>query len=381
MADGSSTPSTGTCPSGDPASTDRPDAPTEEVPRSVVTDPLVAAVRRDGPTPSDDPRHPFRGRLEFPPGASFRSLCGELGAHLDVVGEALGVTVRQRGQRVLLGGEESGVRLASDVLVQLFGVAAVGHRLTAADVDQACRMLRAEPDVRLVDLFRETIPIGLGKKRIHPRSVRQRAYVRAISDHTLTFGVGPAGTGKTFLAMAMALSALFQDEVQRIILCRPAVEAGEKLGFLPGDLTEKVNPYLRPLLDALNELSGYDRGQRLLTRGVIEIAPIAFMRGRTLSNAFVILDEAQNTTAAQMKMFLTRIGSGSKVVVTGDVTQIDLPRGTTSGLVDALRVLDGVGRIGRVHFTDIDVVRHPLVSAIIRAYDRAPSDPRSGRPR
>jgi phosphate starvation-inducible PhoH-like protein len=231
-------------------------------------------------------------------------------------------------------------------------------------------MLRAEPEVRLIDLFRETIPIGLGKKRIHPRSVRQRSYVRAIGDHTLTFGVGPAGTGKTFLAMAMALSALFQDEVQRIILCRPAVEAGEKLGFLPGDLNEKVNPYLRPLLDALNELSGYDRAQRLLTRGVIEIAPIAFMRGRTLSNAFVILDEAQNTTAAQMKMFLTRIGSGSKVVVTGDVSQIDLPRGTTSGLVDALRVLDGVGRIGRVHFTDIDVVRHPLVSAIIRAYDR-----------
>jgi phosphate starvation-inducible PhoH-like protein len=286
------------------------------------------------------------------------------------VGEALGVEVRQRGERVLVQGSEEATRVAGDVLVQLYSIAELGQTLSSSDVDQACRMLRVEPEVRLVDLFRESIPIGVGKKRIHPRSIRQRAYIKSIERHTLTFGVGPAGTGKTFLAMAMALAALFNDEVQRIILCRPAVEAGEKLGFLPGDLTEKVNPYLRPLLDALHDLSGYDKAQRLLQRGTIEIAPIAFMRGRTLSDAFVILDEAQNTTAAQMKMFLTRIGSGSKVVVTGDVSQIDLPRGTRSGLVDALQVLEDVDRIGRTVFTDIDVVRHPLVSAIIRAYDR-----------
>jgi phosphate starvation-inducible PhoH-like protein len=331
---------------------------------------LASGIIRTPLTPGREPDAPHRASLDFPAGASFRSLCGELGVHFNVVGEALGVDIRQRGERVLMQGPPGAVTVAGDVLIQLYQVAEIGQPLNPTDVDQACRMLRAEPGVRLVELFRETIPIGVGKKRIHPRSVRQRAYIRDISEYTLTFGVGPAGTGKTFLAMAMALAALFNDDVQRIILCRPAVEAGEKLGFLPGDLTEKVNPYLRPLIDALHDLSGYDKAQRLLQRGTIEIAPIAFMRGRTLSDAFVILDEAQNTTAAQMKMFLTRIGSGSKVVVTGDVSQIDLPRGTRSGLVDALRVLDGVQRIGRIHFTDIDVVRHPLVSAIIRAYDR-----------
>ena len=349
---------------------DVPDDPTEEVPRSRSDRGLAAGILRSEVLESGDPRNPARQRLDFPPGASFRALGGELGAHFQVVGEALGVQIRQRGEAVLIHGTPDSVGVAGDVLVQLYQVSELGQRLDTTDVDQACRMLRSEPDVRLVELFRETIPIGVGKRRIHPRSVRQRAYIQEIRAHTLTFGVGPAGTGKTFLAMAMALASLFQDDVQKIILCRPAVEAGEKLGFLPGDLTEKVNPYLRPLLDALHHLSGYDKARRLLERGTIEIAPIAFMRGRTLSDAFVILDEAQNTTAAQMKMFLTRIGSGSRVVVTGDVTQIDLPRGTTSGLVDALRVLDGVRRIGRVHFTDVDVVRHPLVSAIIRAYDR-----------
>ena len=362
-----------TAPSDDPGALEEADSPTEEAPRSLDRHALAAGIVRSPVQATRNPGQPARISVDFPPGAAFRTLCGELGAHFQVVSETLGIEVRQRGARVLVQGSESAVRIAGDVLVQLFQVADLGQALTSTDIDQACRMLRAEPDVRLVQLFRETIPIGVGRKRIHPRSIRQRAYIRDIERHTLTFGVGPAGTGKTFLAMAMALSSLFSDEVQRIILCRPAVEAGEKLGFLPGDLTEKVNPYLRPLLDALNDLSGYDKAQRLLQRGTIEIAPIAFMRGRTLSDAFVILDEAQNTTAAQMKMFLTRIGSGSKVVVTGDITQIDLPRGTRSGLVDALNVLEGVPRIGRVEFTDIDVVRHPLVSAIIRAYDRAGS--------
>jgi len=346
------------------------DSPTEEAPHNLDSRAIALGIVRSPIKSTGNPAQPARISVDFPSGAAFRSLCGELGAHFQVVSETLGVAVRQRGERVLVQGLEAGVSIAAEVLIQLFQVAELGQTLSSTDVDQACRMLRAEPDVRLDQLFRESIPIGVGRKRIHPRSIRQRAYIRDIEKHTLTFGVGPAGTGKTFLAMAMALSSLFSDEVQRIILCRPAVEAGEKLGFLPGDLTEKVNPYLRPLLDALNDLSGYDKAQRLMQRGTIEIAPIAFMRGRTLSDAFVILDEAQNTTAAQMKMFLTRIGSGSKVVVTGDVTQIDLPRGTRSGLVDALRVLEGVPRIGRVQFTDIDVVRHPLVSTIIRAYDR-----------
>jgi phosphate starvation-inducible PhoH-like protein len=357
-------------PQSAPGSLEEADSPTEEAPRPLDRRALAAGIVRSPVADSGNPGQPARIGVDFPPGASFRTLCGELGVHFEVVSDALGVAIRQRGERVLVQGSAEGVQVAADVLVQLFQVADLGQLLTSSDVDQACRMLRAEPDVRLDLLFRESIPIGVGRKRIHPRSIRQRAYISEINSHTLTFGVGPAGTGKTFLAMAMALASLFSEEVQRIILCRPAVEAGEKLGFLPGDLTEKVNPYLRPLLDALHDLSGYDKAQRLLQRGTIEVAPIAFMRGRTLSDAFVILDEAQNTTAAQMKMFLTRIGRGSKVVVTGDVTQIDLPRGTRSGLVDALRVLEGVPRIGRVHFTDIDVVRHPLVSAIIRAYDR-----------
>ncbi len=360
-------PTSDTTNSDDFGSLEHSDSPTEEVPHDLDRQALAAGIVR---RPMSTGTGAARSSLDFPPGASFRALGGELGGHFHVVSEALRVQVRQRGERVLIQGVAADVQTAGDVLVQLYQVAELGHPLSTTDIDQACRMLEAEPDVRLVELFRETIPIGVGKKRIHPRSVRQRKYVREIGKHTLTFGVGPAGTGKTFLAMAMALSNLFNDNVQRIILCRPAVEAGEKLGFLPGDLTEKVNPYLRPLLDALHDLSGYDKAQRLLQRGTIEIAPIAFMRGRTLSDAFVILDEAQNTTAAQMKMFLTRIGSGSKVVVTGDISQIDLPRGTKSGLVDALRVLEGVPRIGRVEFTDIDVVRHPLVSAIIRAYDR-----------
>lgn len=338
--------------------------------RSAAASGLAASIVRGQPVLTGNPDVPFRLDVAFPPGASFRELCGELGGNLDAVGDALSVSVHQRGEQVLIGGGAGEVVTAADVLTQLYELAAAGHTLNPADADQACRLLHEDPDVRLLDLYRASVPIGIGKKRIHPRSARQRLYLQGMRRHTLTFGVGPAGTGKTFLAMAMALSALSHDEVQRIILCRPAVEAGEKLGFLPGDLAEKVNPYLRPLLDALQDLAGYDRSQRLLGNAVVEIAPLAFMRGRTLSDAFVILDEAQNTTPAQMKMFLTRIGTGSRVVVTGDVSQVDLPRGTTSGLVDALRVLEGVPRIATVTFTDVDVVRHPLVSAIIRAYDR-----------
>jgi phosphate starvation-inducible PhoH-like protein len=232
-------------------------------------------------------------------------------------------------------------------------------------------MLMRESGVSLVELSKQTIYVGHKKKRVYPRSLRQKEYFDAIKKNDLVFGVGPAGTGKTYLAMAMALSALKNEEVKRIILCRPAVEAGEKLGFLPGDLIEKVNPYLRPLYDALFDLFGAEKGERLIERQIVEVAPLAFMRGRTLSDAFVILDEAQNTTPEQMKMFLTRIGVGSKAVVTGDPTQVDLPRSHTSGLRQALRILEGIQEISIVQLTDADVVRHPLVSAIIRAYAKA----------
>ena len=229
----------------------------------------------------------------------------------------------------------------------------------------------AEPHTDLIGLFSDTIHIGVGKQRIHPRSLTQRMYVNAIRGNDLVFGVGPAGTGKTYLAMAMALGSLFRNEVKRIIISRPAVEAGEKLGFLPGDMVEKVDPYLRPMYDALYDLVDGERANRLLDKGIIEVAPIAFMRGRTLADAFVILDEAQNTTAEQMKMFLTRLGMSSRAVVTGDPSQIDLPRGARSGLVNAINVLEGVKGIEMTRFSAVDVVRHPLVARIIEAYAEA----------
>jgi phosphate starvation-inducible PhoH-like protein len=214
---------------------------------------------------------------------------------------------------------------------------------------------------------------------IAPKGVAQKRYLEVIRDHDVVFGIGPAGTGKTYLAMAMAVSALMQRKVKRIILTRPAVEAGEKLGFLPGDLAEKVNPYLRPLYDAMHDMMDLDKAQALIQRGSIEVAPLAFMRGRTLNDSFVILDEAQNTTAEQMKMFLTRLGYESKAVITGDVTQVDLPEGRKSGLSDAIHLLSGVEGIAFVNFTDVDVVRHPLVAKIVRAYDARDSSLRRGR--
>ena len=318
----------------------------------------------------------MRTSIVFEDAAALRELAGELGQHLKIASKALGVRITQRGGQVDIRGQDRSVDLAAGVMGQLYEVARTGYHLHPVDVDQACRMVAAQPEVRLVELYRDTISVGTGKTRVHPRSPMQRAYLHGIRDKDLVFGIGPAGTGKTFLAMAMALASLFRNEVSRIVLCRPAVEAGEKLGFLPGDLTEKVNPYLRPLYDALHDLAGQDRSNRLITKGIVEVAPLAFMRGRTLSDAFVILDEAQNTTAAQMKMFLTRIGRGSRVVVTGDISQIDLPRGVRSGLIEALRILQNLEEISIIEFSDVDVVRHPLVSAIIRAYARAES-PRS----
>jgi phosphate starvation-inducible PhoH-like protein len=320
---------------------------------------------------SGDDAAPYRLTLTFEHAAALRELVGEVGRHLKIASRQLGVRLGQRGDEVYVSGDADDVRVAADVLVQLFEVALAGHHLHGSDIDQACRMLRADPGTRLLDLYQDTLAIGVGKKRVHPRSIRQRAYLNAIREHDLVFGIGPAGTGKTYLAMAMALAALFRNEVRRIVLARPAVEAGEKLGFLPGDLAEKVNPYLRPLYDALHDLAGFERADRLVQKGVIEVAPLAFMRGRTLADSFVILDEAQNTTPAQMRMFLTRIGLGSHVVVTGDVTQIDLPDRQKSGLVDVLEFMPSIEDAAICEFTDADVVRHPLVSAIVRAYAKA----------
>ena len=278
--------------------------------------------------------------------------------------------IGQRGAQVRVQGEAASVQVAAKVLEQLYALAATGTAITTPDIDQALRLVRTEPDGSLVDYHNEVVLTGARRRNIVPRTVNQRVYVRAFAQHDLVFGIGPAGTGKTYLAMAVAVAALLKDQVRRIILCRPAVEAGEKLGFLPGDLAEKVNPYLRPLYDALYDMVDEERAARLIQKGVIEVAPLAFMRGRTLNNAFIILDEAQNSTPEQMKMFLTRLGNDSKAAVTGDTTQVDLPRHTRSGLVESLRILHGIERIAFVHFDDNDIVRHPLVGAIVRAYDR-----------
>ncbi len=307
--------------------------------------------------------------LEFDDSARVRELSGELAVHLKVVGRELEVRVLQRGGRFTVEGERPGAELATTVLDQLYDLVGRGVSLHPTLVEHACRLVRSDPNAKLADYFLDVVYVGHRQKAIFPRSLTQKTYVKAIREHDVIFGIGPAGTGKTYLAMAMAVGALMRQEVSRIVLCRPAVEAGEKLGFLPGDMAEKVNPYLRPLYDALYDMVDHGRGERLMEKGVIEVAPLAFMRGRTLSDAFVILDEAQNTSVEQMKMFLTRLGMGSQAVVTGDVTQVDLPGHVTSGLVHARRVLRDVRGIGFVAFTPDDVVRHGLVTRIIRAYE------------
>jgi len=244
-----------------------------------------------------------------------------------------------------------------------------GYKLGKGDVKTAAQLVAQDENVELADYFAKGTPRTSGKRQVMPKSVNQRRYLEAIEQKDIVFGIGPAGTGKTYLAMAQAVSYLLAKKISRIILARPAVEAGEKLGFLPGDLQEKVNPYLRPLYDALYDMLDIERADRMLERGTIEVAPIAFMRGRTLNDAFVILDEAQNTTSEQMKMFLTRLGFGSKAVITGDITQIDLPSGRTSGLVEAMKVVGNIEGIEFIRFDERDVVRHQLVQQIVKAYD------------
>jgi phosphate starvation-inducible PhoH-like protein len=287
--------------------------------------------------------------------------------------------VSVRGNTVFLAGDEADVSVAWRFFQGAIELLRGGAGIGPEDVARSLRSLRDEPSTSLESVLDETIVVGGKARPIVPKGAAQRTYVAQIRTHDLTFGIGPAGTGKTYLAMAMAARALLQRQVKRVILTRPAVEAGEKLGFLPGDLMEKVNPYLRPLYDALHDMVDYEKVEQLRARGQIEVAPLAFMRGRTLNDAFVILDEAQNATREQMRMFLTRLGFDSKAVVTGDVTQTDLPKGATSGLKQAVELLSDIDGIAICHFGSRDVVRHPLVQRIVVAYEQ--SDERRQRAR
>jgi phosphate starvation-inducible protein PhoH and related proteins len=300
----------------------------------------------------------------------FQDLLGHHDEHLKAIERALGVRIAVSGTALLIRGDRVERELAGRVLTQLYGVIEKGYPIYTSDVDYAVRILSRDHTANLREIFLDTIYISSHKRIITPKSVAQKDYIEAIRNFDIVFGIGPAGTGKTYLAMAMAVAELMKNNFARMILTRPAVEAGEKLGFLPGDLAEKVNPYLRPLYDALHDMVDFDRAQKMLERGLIEVAPLAFMRGRTLNDSFVILDEAQNTTGEQMKMFLTRLGYGSKAVITGDVTQIDLPAGRPSGLKEAQTILANIEGIRFCTFTERDVVRHRLVQDIITAYDR-----------
>ncbi|HMB52190.1 MAG TPA: PhoH family protein [Thermoanaerobaculia bacterium] len=282
-----------------------------------------------------------------------------------------GVELAARGGEIFVRGEdESQVAAVEHLMRELSALAESGYRLRGVDVQTAIRVVSEDPNASLVEFFSPDGPLSSVRRLITPRSLKQLLYLKAMVEHDLVISIGPAGTGKTYLAVAMASAALLEKQVRRIVLARPAVEAGEKLGFLPGDLAEKVNPYLRPLYDALYDIIGFEKVGRMMERNIIEVAPLAFMRGRTLNDSFIILDEAQNTTPEQMKMFLTRIGYSSKAVINGDVTQVDLPQGKDSGLRQAQEVLDGVAGISFFRFGQADVVRHPLVQKIVHAYDR-----------
>ena len=308
-------------------------------------------------------------RLTFSDVELTRQLFGERDGNLNHLADLLSIKIDARANTIHLRGDPESVDLARVVLEQLYGLLKEKYPIYPADVDHALRILKENHTANLKKIFLDTVFITAKKRAITPRNQNQKAYIEAIRNYDIVFGIGPAGTGKTYLAMAMAVDALTKGAVNRIILTRPAVEAGESLGFLPGDLAEKVDPYLRPLYDALHDMMRFEKAATLMQNGIIEVAPLAFMRGRTLNEAFVILDEAQNTTTEQMKMFLTRIGFNSKAVVTGDITQIDLPPGKTSGLVEANDILTAVPGIAFAHFSRQDVVRHRLVQDIINAYE------------
>lgn len=314
----------------------------------------------------------FVEKLSFTNHDLLKNLCGENDKHLKLIEKLEPVRVKAWGNHISVSGQENNTKKISSLLLQLYSIMEKGWHIHSSDIDYAHRILSEDITFELSRIFLDTVFISSKKRIITPKSIAQRLYIEYMRNYDMVFAIGPAGTGKTYLAMAMAVSFLLEKKVQRIILARPAVEAGEKLGFLPGDLAEKVNPYLRPLYDALYDMVDPDKASALIGKSFIEVAPLAFMRGRTLNDSFVILDEAQNTTSEQMKMFLTRLGYGSKAVITGDVTQVDLPQEKTSGLIEAENILTGINRIRFIHFSEIDVVRHPLVQDIIKAY--APLD-------
>ena len=321
-----------------------------------------------------------QAQLEFDDNLLLPMLYGERDQHLDRVERQLGVSLVTRGNRLAISGPPSATEAARLALSRLYDRLKRGQDIDLPVVEAAIRLAEAEIADRSLSLWQEDAGFRTRKRRIAARTPGQGAYIKALRESELVFGLGPAGTGKTYLAVAAAVDLLMTGQVERIILSRPAVEAGERLGFLPGDLRDKVDPYLRPLFDALNDMLPADQLARRLGTGEIEVAPIAFMRGRTLSRAFVILDEAQNTTPMQMKMFLTRLGEGSRMVVTGDPSQVDLPSGTRSGLAEALDILAGVEGIAVVRFTDRDVVRHEFVARIVRAYEAHERAARAAEP-
>ena len=299
-----------------------------------------------------------------------RELFGHHNNNLDKICEAFNVTINTRGNSLLVSGKPQDVKLAEKLVNQIYHLLEDNFSFGEADIDAAINTIKNNNDSRLKDLFLTTVFKTVRNKAITPRNPAQQKYVEAIRKNDILISIGPAGTGKTYLAMAMAMAAFSKGEVKKIILTRPAVEAGEALGFLPGDLAQKINPYLRPLYDALYDMMDFEKTKTLIEQETIEIAPLAFMRGRTLNNAFIILDEAQNTTSEQMKMFLTRIGYGSKTIVTGDITQVDLPSGKKSGLIEAKKILTNIKGIEFIYFSKDDVVRHKLVSNIIDAYEK-----------
>jgi len=325
------------------------------------------------------PQSVYSKKVNFPDNSTIKMLFGEHDSNIKLIEEMEGVKLNVKGGSVSIEGDPFCVDLVENMLVQLYAIIRKGYPIYASDIDYAHRILSRNSSVNLEQIFLDTVFISSNKRVIAPKSVAQKLYIDSIRNSDIVFGIGPAGTGKTYLAMAMGIAALLGKKVNRIVLTRPALEAGERLGFLPGDLSEKVNPYLKPLYDALYDMVVFEKASALISKGIIEVAPLAFMRGRTLNDSFVILDEAQNTTTEQMKMFLTRLGFGSKAVITGDVTQIDLPHDKIPGLVEAEGILKKTDGIKFIYFSEIDVVRHPLVQDIIRAYNNLDKMKRDNR--